>query len=104
MVSLDEYATVNEDATLSDAVLALERAQQAFDHTKYRHRAILVLDKTNRPIGKISQIDALKALEPKYKEIQGDTWASARRTPGTSSRTRSSTSSIHDPRRCGRRQ
>ena len=72
MVSLDEYATVNEDATLSDAVLALERAQQAFDHTKYRHRAILVLDKTNRPIGKISQIDALKALEPKYKEIQGD--------------------------------
>ena len=72
MVPLDEYATVNEDATLSDAILALERAQQAFDHTKYRHRAILVLDKTNRPIGKISQIDALKALEPKYKEIQGD--------------------------------
>ena len=78
MVSLDEYATVNEDATLSDAVLALERAQQAFDHTKYRHRAILVLDKTNRPIGKISQIDALKALEPKYKEIQG---ARLRRRP-----------------------
>jgi hypothetical protein len=35
--------------------LALERAQQAFDHTKYRHRAILVLDRNNRPIGKISQ-------------------------------------------------
>jgi len=69
MVPLDEYATVPEDATLSDAVQALERAQQAFDHTKYRHRAILVLDAANRPIGKISQIDALKALEPKYKEI-----------------------------------
>jgi len=72
MVPLDEYATVSEDATLSDAIQALELAQQAFDRTKYRHRAILVLDKTNRPIGKIGQIDALKALEPKYKEIQGD--------------------------------
>jgi len=72
MVPLEEYATVPEDATLSDAIQALERAQQAFDHTKYRHRAILVLGKTNRPIGKISQIDALKALEPKYKEIHGE--------------------------------
>lgn len=72
MVPLEEYATVSEDATLSDAILSLENAQQAFDHTKYRHRAILVLDKGNRPIGKISQIDALKALEPKYKEIYGE--------------------------------
>jgi len=71
MVPLDEYATVPEAATLADAIVALERAQQAFDHTKYRHRAILVLNKINRPIGKISQIDALTALEPKYKEIQG---------------------------------
>jgi CBS domain-containing protein len=71
MVPLDEYATVSEDATLADAVLALERAQEVFDCTKYRHRAILVLDKKARVIGKISQLDALKALEPKYKEIQG---------------------------------
>lgn len=77
MVSLEEYATVPEDATLSDGIVALELAQQAFDHTKYRHRAILVLDKTKRPIGKISQIDALKALEPKYKEIQGKDTKSA---------------------------
>lgn len=72
MVPLEEYATVSEDATLFDAIQALERAQEEFDCTKYRHRAILVLDKTNHPIGKISQLDALKALEPKYKEIQGE--------------------------------
>ncbi len=70
MVPLAEYATVNEDATLSDAIKALEKAQRAFDHTRYRHRAILVIDKANHPVGKISQIDALRALEPKYKEIQ----------------------------------
>ncbi len=77
MVPLDEYATVSKDATLADAIIALERAQQAFDHTKYRHRAILVLDDINRPVGKISQIDALKALEPKYMDIQGETGSSS---------------------------
>lgn len=79
MVPLDEYATVSEDATFADAIGALELAQKAFDYTKYRHRAILVLDKNRRVIGKISQLDALKALEPKYREIQGrDTKSSFR--------------------------
>jgi len=72
MVPLEEYATISEDASFSDAIQALESAQQAFDQTKYRHRAVLVLDKAKRPIGKISQMDALKALEPKYKEIQAE--------------------------------
>ena len=74
MVPLSEYATVTEDATLYDAVLALEEAQEKFEdkHTRYRHRAILVLDINGQVIGKISQLDALKALEPKYQDmIQG---------------------------------
>jgi CBS-domain-containing membrane protein len=29
-----------------------------------------MLDKNQQPMGKIGQIDALRALEPKYKEIQ----------------------------------
>jgi len=70
IVPLDEYATVHEDASLADAIQALERAQQDFDRTKYRHRAILVLDSKSQPIGKIGQLDALRALEPKYKQIQ----------------------------------
>ena len=45
MVPLSEYATVTVGATLFDAVLALEKAQGEFDQTKYRHRAVLVLDK-----------------------------------------------------------
>jgi CBS domain-containing protein len=69
MVPLSEYATVSEDATLCDAIMALEKAQEEFDHTKYRHRAILVFDKHKKVIGKLSQIDALRALEPKYEEI-----------------------------------
>ena len=74
MVPLSEYATVTEDATLYDAVRALEDAQEKFEdkHTRYRHRAILVLDKSGHVIGKVSQLDVLRALEPKYeKMIQG---------------------------------
>lgn len=69
MVPLKEYPTVSEDATLFDAVLALEKAQEKFDQTRYRHRAILVYDQNKRIIGKISQMDVIIALEPKYQKI-----------------------------------
>lgn len=73
MVPLSEYATVSEDATLYEAIQALEKAQEEFDQTRYRHRAVLVYDQNKKIIGKISQIDALKALEPKYNELLTDT-------------------------------
>jgi len=71
MVPLEEYATVSEDATLYEAVKALEKAQELLDRTKYAylHRAILVFDKNNHVVGKISHLDVLKTLEPKYKEM-----------------------------------
>jgi len=71
MVPLAEYATVSEDATLYEAVLALEKAQESFEdkHTRYSHRAILVLDKEGDVVGKLSQLDVLKALEPKYQDL-----------------------------------
>ncbi len=69
MVPLSEYATVHEDATLYAAVMALEKAQEKFDHTRYRHRAVLILDDKQRVVGKINQLDVIKALEPKYEEM-----------------------------------
>jgi CBS domain-containing protein len=75
MVPLSEYATVTEDATLFEAVASLEEAQEKFEdkHTRYRHRAILILDKDGEVIGKLSQLDVLKALEPKYRDMaQGE--------------------------------
>jgi len=71
MVPLEEYATVSEEATLFEAVTALEKAQETFENAKYPylHRAILVYDKDNQIIGKISQLDVLRALEPKYDDL-----------------------------------
>ena len=68
MVPLSEYATVPQGSTLFDAVLALEKAQEEFDHTKYKHRAVLILNKKKRVIGKLTQLDVLRALEPKEEE------------------------------------
>ncbi len=70
MVPIDAYAVVTEGATMLDAVLALEKAQVEFDEKRYRHRAILVMDKSNNVIGKISQHDLIKALEPNYQKIK----------------------------------
>jgi CBS domain-containing protein len=70
MVPLSEYATVSEYATLLEAINALEKAQEEFDKARYRHRAILVKGEGDRIIGKLSQLDVLKALEPKYQNIK----------------------------------
>ena len=70
MVPITEYATVSADANLQDAVLALEKAQQEFNRNNYTHRAILVYDKNNKIVGKVSQMDIIRALEPKYLEMQ----------------------------------
>lgn len=66
VIPLSEYATIRIGASLLEAVEALEAAQGEFDATRYRHRAILVLNETGHVIGKIGQLDALRALEPKY--------------------------------------
>ena len=64
MVPISEYATVPEEATLYESVLALEKAQEKFQQSLYSHRAVLILDKNKRVIGKLSQVDFLCALEP----------------------------------------
>ena len=69
MIPLAQYATVSEEATLYEAVMALEEAQQKFDQKFYRHRAVLVFDSDGRIVGKLSQLDILRGLEPKYENI-----------------------------------
>ncbi len=71
IVPLEEYATVRKNATLNDAVMALEKIQENFNYNRflYLHRAILVLDEDGNVLGKVSQLDVLRALEPKYFDM-----------------------------------
>ena len=77
MVPLSEYATVSENATLADAIIALEKANAEFDQNRYRHRAILIYDTRNKIVGKLSQNDVIMALETKYRDL-GITGSAAR--------------------------
>jgi CBS domain-containing protein len=69
MVPLADYATVSQEATLQEAVSALDEAQQRLHRDRHPHRAVLVLDAEDRVIGKLSQWDFIRALEPRYNEI-----------------------------------
>lgn len=69
MVPIEEYATVNEDENLYQAVLALEEAQQRFNRDRYKHRAVLVYDRSKKVVGKLSQLDVIRGLETGYRKI-----------------------------------
>ena len=69
MVPLGDYAAVSQEATLYEAVLALDEAQKPLHRDRHPHRAVLVLDAEDRVVGKLSQWDFIRALEPRYNEI-----------------------------------
>jgi predicted transcriptional regulator len=67
MVPLSDYALVRDDATLYDAVVALEEAQKRYVSHRYAHRAVLVQDANGQIVGKLSQSDIIRGLEPRYE-------------------------------------
>lgn len=69
MVPLGDYATVSENATLHEAVLALEAAQKSVEPGREKHAAVLVRDKSGKVIGKLSRWSVLRGIEPRYKHI-----------------------------------
>ena len=71
MVPLEAYATVHQEATLREAVLALENAQMTLAPSRHLHRAILVLDENGKVVSKIIMKDILVALEPNYGKVEG---------------------------------
>ena len=67
MVPLEDYSTINQDATLSEAVAVMKKSRD--NPVMYPHRAILVVDSYGHVLGKVSQFDVLKSLEPTYDKI-----------------------------------
>ena len=69
MVPLEKYAIIHEDRLLIEAIEVLEKAQKAFEAVPYVHRAVLAYDDTKKIVGKLSQWDVIKCLEPKYESF-----------------------------------
>jgi len=71
MLPLEKYATVPREATLREAVLALEKAQMSLDPSRHKHRAVLVLDEKGKVVSKLTMKNILVALEPNYGKVEG---------------------------------
>ena len=61
-LSLSEYAVVNEDATILDALRALDESQAALPPGRQPHRAVLVRDRHGAIVGKLHHFAFLRAL------------------------------------------
>ncbi len=71
MVPLSEYATVSVGCTLHEAVQSLEKSHRESENSIYKHRAILILNEKRDVIGKLSHLDALRALSPEHNRTYG---------------------------------
>jgi CBS domain-containing protein len=71
MVPVAQYAVVPLDATLYDAIVALETAQKEFCRPHKNHLSVLVADDDGNIVGQVSQWDAIRALDA----VQDDTEA-----------------------------
>ena len=61
-LSLTEYAVVDEDATILDALRALDESQAALPPGRQPHRAVLVRDARGVIVGKLHYFAFLRAL------------------------------------------
>jgi len=68
MVPIADCATVNEYATLYEVVLALEGAPQKKENNN-KYIDVLVLDKAENIVGKVSPLDLIKGLEEGYNKM-----------------------------------
>jgi predicted transcriptional regulator len=69
MVPLEEYTTVSHEATLYDAILALDAARRRPNDGKSEHRSVVILDENKKVVGKLTYRDILVGLEPRYDKI-----------------------------------
>ena len=74
MVPVTDYATVSKEANLKEALKALENEKKRYGDGPYRHRSLVVLDEKRHVVGRVSQIDILRSLEPRYNEIGDARW------------------------------
>jgi len=69
MVPVEDYAVVPKTASLEEALVALENEKKDHNGGPYRHQSLVVVNSDQHVVGRISQIDIMRALEPKYKDV-----------------------------------
>ncbi len=72
MVPISDYASVSGNITLKEAIRGLESQKKKYGEKPYRHRSLIVTDDAGNIVGKLSQVDIMRALEPNYEKIGND--------------------------------
>ena len=70
MRPLSEYRIISAETNLFEAAQALEQVQREFEQNPETHRIILIANEHGEVVGKISQLDVLRVLEPKGPTIK----------------------------------
>ena len=65
MRPISEYRTISSEANLYDAALALHEELMKFEQDPKLHKILLITDESGEIVGKVSQLDVLRFLEPK---------------------------------------
>ena len=74
MVPISDYVTIREDATMAEAIRALESEKKRYGDAPYRHQSLVVIDANRNVVGRLSQVDMMHALEPRYSELGDARW------------------------------
>lgn len=69
MIPVEQYPTIDKDATMLDAILTLKQKREGASPELPAFRAVLVLDENKKVIGKVGHFAFLKGLEPKYQDL-----------------------------------
>lgn len=70
MVPIQEYAKVDQNASLYDALIALETAQEKLPEGKAPHRAVLVENESGELVGNIGRLVFIKALGAEFSTLK----------------------------------
>lgn len=69
MRPVSEYETISTEANLYEAAVALYEVHRRHGTDPQLHRVLLITNENGEIVGKISQLDVLRFLEPKGKPI-----------------------------------
>jgi len=76
MIPISEYASVHEDANITEAMQAIESKNKSYGESPYRHHSLVVINDNNHVVGRLSQVDIMRAMEPRYGKLEDAHWVS----------------------------
>jgi len=74
MVPISDYATIHIDASMPEAIKAIESEKRRYKEGPYRHQSLVVIDDNNHVVGRLSQVDIMRSMEPNYSKLGDDRW------------------------------